>query len=75
MKATLNIWSGSVTDEKSDQGGFRYYVSDEQLAAFSRLTPLQRLEWAEAAREFTFLGQTQETRECHQRLRHGEKIK
>ena len=52
-------------------GGYRYYVSDEQLAAFALLTPLQRLEWVEAAREFTLLGQTAETRERHERLRRG----
>lgn len=63
-----------MADKKADQGGVRYYVSDEQLAAFSRLTPLQRLEWVEAAREFTYLGQTQDTRERQERLRRGEKI-
>lgn len=56
-------------------GGFRYYVSDEQLAAFARLTPLQRLEWVEAAREFSWLGQTEETRDRQQRLREGKTIK
>lgn len=54
--------------------GFRYWVSDEQLAAFARLTPLQRLEWLEAAREFSWLGQTDETRQRQQRLREGKLI-
>jgi len=63
-----------AAETKVATGGFRYYVSDEQLAAFARLTPLQRLEWAEAAREFTLLGQTPETRERQARLRRGEKI-
>ena len=54
--------------------GFRYWVSDEQLATFARLTPLQRLEWVEAAREFSWLGQTDETRQRQQRLREGKSI-
>ena len=54
--------------------GFSYWVSDEQLAAFARLTPLQRLEWLEAAREFSWLGQTDETRQRQQRLREGKPI-
>ncbi len=52
-------------------GGFSYYVSNEQLAAFARLTLLQRLEWVEAARQFTLLTQTPETRDRHERLRRG----
>lgn len=55
-------------------GGFRYHVSDEQLAVFARLTPLQRLEWVEAAREFSWLGQTAETRARQERLRRGQPI-
>ena len=60
--------------DKLQSGGFGYYVSDEQLAAFAQLTPIQRLEWVEAARQFTLLGQTPETRLRHERLRRGEAI-
>lgn len=60
--------------EGSAKGGYRYWVSDEQLAAFARLSPLQRLEWVEAAREFTWLGGTAETRVRHERLRRGEHV-
>ena len=64
-----------MTDKpKPPSGGFHYYGSDEQLAAFAKLSPLQRLEWAEAAREFTYLAQTPETRERQERLRRGETI-
>lgn len=63
-----------MATETPATGGFRYYVSDEQLAAFAALSPLQRLQWVEAAREFTLLGQTPETRERQQRLRHGQTI-
>lgn len=58
--------------ERTAAGGYRYWVSDEQLAAFARLSPLQRLEWVEAAREFTWLGQTAETHARHERLRQGK---
>lgn len=56
------------------QGGFRYYVTDEQLAAFAKLNPLERLMWVSAAREFTLLAQTPETRTRQERLRHGQTI-
>ena len=52
-------------------GGFSYYVSDEQLAEFAKLSLLERLNWVEAAREFTWLAQTPQTRERHERLRQG----
>ena len=52
-------------------GGFSYYVSDEQLAEFAKLSLLERLNWVEAAREFTWLAQTSQTRERHERLRRG----
>lgn len=55
-------------------GGFDYYVSDEQLAAFAVLTPLQRLQWLDDARRFVMLAQTPESRERHERLRRGETI-
>jgi len=64
-----------VADEQYPvTGGFSYQVSDEQLAAFARLTPLQRLEWVEAAREFNWLAQTPETRARQERLRQGKTI-
>jgi len=61
-------------DQHPAQAGFHYYVSDEQLAAFGRLSPMQRLEWVEAAREFTWLAQTPETHARHERLRQGKYI-
>jgi hypothetical protein len=70
---TSNTWSAFVID-KPRLGGFGYYVSDEQLASFAQLTTLQRLEWVDAARQFTLLGQTPETRQRQERLRRGEAI-
>lgn len=56
------------------KGGFDYWVSDEQLAAFQKLSMLERLRWVEAARQFTLAAQTPETRERMARLRRGETI-
>lgn len=58
----------------SQQGGFSYWVSDEQLQAFQKLSFLERLQWVESARQFTLSAQTPETRERMTRLRRGETI-
>jgi hypothetical protein len=59
---------------EKQQGGFSYWVSDEQLRAFQALSMIDRLRWVEAARQFTLAGQTPETRERMARLRRGETI-
>ena len=51
--------------------GYSYYVSDEQLAAFAKLTMLERLQWVEEARMFTLMTQTPETKTRHEALRKG----
>jgi len=58
----------------SQQGGFSYWVSDEQLEAFQKLSLLERLQWVESARQFTLSAQTPETRQRMTRLRRGETI-
>jgi hypothetical protein len=63
-----------MSAESTQPGGFFYHVSDEQLEAFQRLTPLQRLQWADEARLFTLLARTPETAERQERLRRGESI-
>jgi hypothetical protein len=63
-----------MSDKTQARGGFSYYVSDEQLESFQRLTPLQRLQWADEARRFTLLACTPETAERQERLRRGERI-
>ncbi len=60
--------------ESRPPGGFYYLVSDEQLQAFSALTPLQRLQWLDAARRFTLMAQTPETAERQGRLRRGQTV-
>ena len=57
--------------KKSDQklNGFSYFVSEEQLANFAKMTDLQRLQWVEDARLFTLMAQTPETKARHEALR------
>ena len=55
----------------SEPNGYSYYVSDEQLAAFAKLTMLERLQWVEDARMFTLMAQTPETKARHEALRKG----
>lgn len=57
-----------------DRGGFWYWVSDEQLAAFARLTDYERLQWVDEMRLFTLMARTPETAERQERLRRGETI-
>ncbi len=57
--------------KKSDQklDGFSYFVSDEQLIAFAKMSDLERLQWVEDARLFTLMAQTPETKARHEALR------
>ena len=51
--------------------GYTYYVSDEQLDRFAKLTVYQRLQWLDDARILTLMVETPETRERRERLRQG----
>jgi hypothetical protein len=53
------------------KGGYRYTVSDEQLAQFARMSTRERLEWVDAARLFTLKTRTRETAIRQERLRRG----
>lgn len=53
---------------KQASNGFSYFVSDEQMAAFAKLSDLQRLQWVENARLFTLMAQTPETKARHEAL-------
>ena len=57
--------------EPRSQGGFGYWVSDEQLQAYAKWTPLQRLQWLDEARCFVLLALTPAARERQERLRQG----
>jgi len=56
------------------QGGFSYWVSDEQLRAYLALSLIDRLKWVDDARRFTLAAQTPDTRARMERLRRGETI-
>jgi hypothetical protein len=56
------------------EGGYYYYVTDEQLEAFARLTPLERLKWVDDLRLFTLMASTPEITERRDRLRRGDPI-
>jgi hypothetical protein len=55
----------------TEPNGFSYYVTDEQLVAFAKLSMLERLQWADDARLFTLMTQTPETKVRHEFLRKG----
>lgn len=54
---------------KQPLNGFSYFVSDEQMAAFAKMSDLQRLQWVDHARLFTLMAQTPETKARHDALR------
>jgi hypothetical protein len=53
------------------KGGYRYHVSDEQLRAFRRLTPEQRLRWLDEMREFTIATAPPQSKAWWQKFRAG----
>lgn len=57
-----------------ENGGFYYWVSDEQMAAYAKLSDLERLQWVDEARLFTLAARTPETAERQERLRSGQTI-
>ena len=63
----------SVKSDKPE-GGYSYHVSDEQLAAFARLSPYERLRWVDEMRLFTLMASTPETSARRERLREGKTI-
>jgi hypothetical protein len=59
-------------DEGTDQAapvGYAYYVSDEQLADYGRLSLLERLTWLDQARQFVLLAETDQIARRRARLR------
>ncbi len=49
--------------------GYVYYVSDEQLADYGRLSLLERLTWLDQARRFVMLAETDQIARRRARLR------
>jgi len=55
--------SSAMAEPRAElQGGFSYWVSDEQLRAYMALPLIERLRWVDEARRFTLAAQTPETR-------------
>jgi hypothetical protein len=56
---------------KSDErlNGFSYFVSEEQLVAFAKMSDFERLQWVDNARLFTLMAQTPESKARHEALR------
>ena len=59
------------TNHQPELNGFSYFVTDEQLSAYAKLSLLERLQWVDDARLFTLMTQTPETKARHEALRKG----
>ena len=51
------------------QAGYTYSVSEQQLAHYAALTPLERLTWLDQARQFVLLAETEQIARRRARLR------
>lgn len=62
-----------MTDDGAPESrpGFSYWVADEQLFAFARLSPDARLRWLEEMREFTVRVAPADAQRHWRRLRKG----
>jgi len=69
----IEVPVASVRDA-TDTAPDGYRVTDEQLAAYAQLTPLQRLQWLDEARRFLLLALSVQARERQERLRRGSTI-
>jgi hypothetical protein len=54
---------------KPARAGYTYYVSEEQLAQYATLTPLERLMWLDQARRFVLLAETEQSAARRAQLR------
>lgn len=61
----------SVTKPLPASEGFTYEISDEMLDRFARSTILQRLQWLEEMRCFSWAAASEQTRAEWRRLRAG----
>jgi hypothetical protein len=52
--------------------GFRHHHTDEELRAYRRLSPDQKLSWLEAARRLTADFLPTEKRQVWERMRRGQ---
>lgn len=52
--------------------GYSYYVTDEQIRKYRKLTPRQKLEWLEEVNEFTNKAAPDRVKRLHRMFRRGE---
>ena len=64
MSRKTNHWTA-----RSDRAGYRYFVSQEQLAQYATLSLLERLTWLDQARRFVLLAETEQTAARRAKLR------
>ena len=64
MSRKTNHWTA-----RSDRAGYRYFVSQEQLAQYANLSLLERLTWLDQARQFILLAETEQSAARRARLR------
>lgn len=55
-----------------DNKGFYYYLEDEKIEEYSKLSVEQKLQWLEEVNEFTNLFLTQEEKELRTKLKTGQ---
>lgn len=67
MKSKLDKNSAGKT-----RGGYSYSVTDEELAHFASLAPIDRLKWIDDTRRFILMTETEETRQIREALREGK---
>ena len=53
-------------------GGYSYSVTDEELAHFASLAPIDRLKWVDDTRKFILMAETDKTQDIREKLRKGE---
>lgn len=58
--------------EQQQQGGYSYYLTDEQIEDFLKLPIRERLRWLEEAQELIYRTYTKEQWETLQQFRRGE---
>ena len=61
-----------MAEAKQIKPGFSYFVTDTQLDAFRSLTPGQRLQWLDEARDFSVRVAPTSAKRSWQRLRRGD---
>ncbi len=60
---------GSIRVENK---GFSYFVTDEQIREYMKLTTEEKLQWLEEANEFIEAASDEKTKEIREKFRRGK---